>query len=94
MALHLVSDGMMGLAYLSISLSILVFARRRRDLEIARVLPTVAVVFGFCGLQHLSQVATLWLPYYGAQGLFKLAAAIPSVLVAVLLWRLMPSALR
>lgn len=46
-----------------------------------------------CGTTHFASVAMLWKPYYGLDGLLKLAAAIVSVTKAVLLWPLMPKIL-
>jgi PAS domain S-box-containing protein len=80
-ALHVVSDALVALSYFAIPLAILIYARRRFDLEPEQ--KKVAVLFiAFiiaCGLTHVVSVITLWRPIYGLQGLVKGATAVISV---------------
>ncbi|HUG63522.1 MAG TPA: HWE histidine kinase domain-containing protein [Methylomirabilota bacterium] len=94
-ALHAISDGAIALAYLVIPFAILVFVRRRRDLalEHRRVAGLFAAFIVACALTHLASLATLWLPYYGLQGIVKAGAALISLTTAVALWPLMPKLL-
>jgi PAS domain S-box-containing protein len=89
-ALHVVSDLAIGLAYFSIPLAILAFLRRRPDFEYRWVAYLFAAFIVLCGTTHFADVAMLWRPYYGLQGMIKLVTAVVSVTTAALLWPLLP----
>ena len=89
-ALHVVSDLSIGLAYFSIPLAILAFLRRRPDFEYRWVAYLFAAFIVLCGTTHFADVAMLWRPYYGLQGMIKLVTAVVSVTTAALLWPLLP----
>jgi two-component sensor histidine kinase len=86
-ALHVVSDAIVALAYFAIPLAIFVYARRRFDLEPEQ--KRVAVLFiAFiiaCGLTHVASIVILWRPLYGVQGLLKGATAAVSLMTAAYL---------
>jgi two-component sensor histidine kinase/PAS domain-containing protein len=92
-ALHVVSDITTGLAYFSIPLAILRFLKLRPDFEYRWVAYLFAAFILLCGTTHFASVAMLWKPYYGLDGLLKLAAAMVSITTATLLWLLMPKIL-
>lgn len=89
-ALHVVSDLAIGLAYFSIPLAILAFLRRRPDFEYRWVAYLFAAFIVLCGTTHFADVVMLWRPYYGLQGMIKLVTAVVSVTTAALLWPLLP----
>jgi PAS domain S-box-containing protein len=89
-ALHLVSDLAIGLAYFSIPLAILAFLRRRPDFEYRWVAYLFAAFIVLCGTTHFAGIAMLWQPYYGLDGMIKLVTGIVSVTTAALLWPLLP----
>jgi PAS domain S-box-containing protein len=89
-ALHVVSDLSIGLAYFSIPLAIVAFLRRRRDFEYRWVAYLFAVFILLCGTTHFAGIAMLWQPYYGLDGMIKLATGVVSVTTAALLWPLLP----
>lgn len=91
-ALHAVSDAVIALAYFSIPASIFVFVRRKPSLspEYRRIAGLFAAFIVACGLTHLVALVTLWEPYYGLQGLVKAGTALISIVVACLLWPLVP----
>jgi two-component system, sensor histidine kinase len=89
-ALHVVSDLAIGLAYFSIPLAILTFLRRRPDFEYRWVAYLFAAFIVLCGTTHFAGVAMLWQPYYGLDGMIKLATGVVSVTTAALLWPLLP----
>lgn len=93
-ALHAVSDVLIFAAYASIPAALAVFVRRRRDLEIRGTVILFALFILACGLTHLVGAITLWEPYYGLQGLVKLATAIVSVVTAIMIWPLIPKLLK
>jgi PAS domain S-box-containing protein len=90
---HAVSDIGIGLAYFSIPLALLVFARRRRDLVFRPVFWLFAAFILLCGTGHWLDLLTLWVPAYGAEGVVKAATAVVSLATAAALWPLMPAAL-
>ena len=90
---HLLSDLLIGLSYLSVAATLLVFTRRRVDLQFPRLFLSFTIVFALCGVSHLSEGVTLWFPVYGAQGAFKAVTGLLSLATAVLLWFLLPRAL-
>jgi PAS domain S-box-containing protein len=89
-ALHVVSDLSIGLAYFSIPLAILAFLRRRPDFEYRWVAYLFAAFIVLCGTTHFAGVAMLWQPYYGLDGMIKLLTGVVSVTTAALLWPLLP----
>src|SRR3954465_6417713 len=89
-ALHVVSDLSIGLAYFSIPLAILAFLRRRPDFEYRWVAYLFAAFIMLCGTTHFAGVAMLWQPYYGLDGMIKLVTGVVSVTTAALLWPLLP----
>jgi len=95
-ALHVVSDAAIALAYFAIPITLAVFVRKRRDLE--RQHQALAVFFGVfitaCGLTHVASIVVLWIPLYGAEGVLKAITALASVGTAVLLPFLVPQLLR
>lgn len=93
-ALHAISDGLIFLAYASIPAALVIFVRRRPDLEHRWTLVLFASFIMACGLTHLVAIVTLWQPAYGLQGLVKLATAIVSVLTAIAIWPLIPKLLK
>src|SRR3954451_17791371 len=94
LALHIVGDGATGLAYLSVSLAIVSFLRRKPYFEYRWVACLFAGFIVLCGLSHFASVIMLWQPYYVLDGLLKFATAAVSIVTAVVLWPLIPEMLR
>ena len=94
MMLHIASDSAIAVAYYSIPIAVLYFLSRRRDLVFRKLFLLTSLFILACGTTHLMNVWTLWHPDYRADGLIKAFTAIVSVATAILLWRIMPAALR
>ncbi len=92
-ALHLVSDALIGIAYFSIPLALAMFLVRRGDLAFRGVFWLFVAFILACGTTHFMSIWTLWHPDYEAEGLVKAATAVISVLAAAQLWPLLPQAL-
>ncbi|RQW77037.1 MAG: PAS domain S-box protein, partial [Methylococcus sp.] len=92
--LHVVSDGMIALAYLSIPVALALFVRRRKDLVFSRVFVLFAAFILACAATHLMDIWTLWHPDYLVQGLIKAVTALVSVATAVVLWPVLEQALK
>jgi len=92
-SLHVVSDALVGLAYVAIALTLWVFVRRARDLI---PFSWIFVMFGAfilaCGGTHFMEIWTLWHPDYWASGGLKVVTAAVSVATAVMLPPLLPKA--
>ncbi len=95
-ALHVVSDGAIALAYFAIPISLAIFLGKRKDLE--RQHQALAALFGLfitaCGLTHVASIVVLWIPLYGAEGVLKAITAVASVATAIVLPFLVPQLLR
>jgi PAS domain S-box-containing protein len=95
-ALHVVSDAAIALAYFAIPIGLAVFVRKRKDLE--RQHQALAILFGVfitaCGLTHVANIIVLWIPLYGAEGILKAITAVASVATAIVLPFLIPQLLR
>jgi PAS domain S-box-containing protein len=92
--LHIISDGLIALAYLSISCALLYFVYRRIDLRHKWLLLCFATFIIACGFTHAMEVLTIWHPAYWISGGIKLLTAFASVSTAILLITYFPSALR
>lgn len=89
-----VADLMIALAYYSIPIGLLVFVKRRRDLQFKWIFVLFSAFVFMCGTTHLIDILTIWSPQYRLDAALKLATAGVSVVTAVLLWPLIPRALQ
>jgi two-component sensor histidine kinase len=89
-AVHVISDAVIGLAYFSIPLALAALMSRRRDLEYGWVVYLFVAFILACGMTHLMAILTLWVPAYGIEGIIKAITAILSIATAAILWPLIP----
>ena len=89
-ALHSLSDAIIGLAYFSIPLALAAFASQRTDLEYKWVIHLFVAFILACGTTHLMSILTLWSPAYGIEGIIKAITAMLSIATAAILWPLIP----
>ena len=94
LALHVISDSLIALAYASIPFTLLYFVRKRRDLEFHWMYVCFAVFIVACGATHVMEIVTIWSPVYWLSGSIKAITALASVPTAFLLLKLVPEALR
>lgn len=96
MALHVISDALIALAYFTIPFAILRFVQGRDDLQPRhqRMALLFAAFIACCGLTHLLSIYVLWVPIYIIEGWVKAVTAIVSVATAISLTRLVPHALK
>lgn len=91
--LNVISDLLIVAAYLSIPIAIIVFVRRRTDLEFIWVFRLFAAFIFCCAMTHSFGIWVVWQPDYFMHGIVKLITAIVSITTAFFLWPLMPKAL-
>ena len=92
-ALHLISDSLIGIAYFSIPVSLMYFLRKRQDLPFSRMVLLFGLFIVACGATHWMEVWTLWNPNYWVAGVVKAITAAASVPTAIALVLLIPRAL-
>jgi diguanylate cyclase (GGDEF)-like protein/PAS domain S-box-containing protein len=91
--LHVISDSLIALAYMSIPVTLAHIVRKRKDLRFNSMSLCFGAFIVACGSTHLTEVLTLWYPVYWVSGVVKALTAVASVSAAVLLVRLVPTAL-
>jgi signal transduction histidine kinase/CheY-like chemotaxis protein len=90
-AIHGVSDVLIGLAYLAISLTLSYLVYRARDhIPFRWMLLAFGLFIIACGATHFMEVLTLWTPLYWLAGDVKVVTAMASVGTAVALPPLVP----
>ena len=91
--LHVICDALIVLAYYSIPIVLVYFARKRRGLYFGWIFICFAVFILACGTTHLMEIWNVWHADYWLSGTIKALTAAASVPTAILLARLMPAAL-
>jgi signal transduction histidine kinase len=91
---HLVTDTFIGLAYVSISITLIVLARRAgRRMPFLWAFVAFGVFIIACGLTHFTAALTLWEPWYWFSGGIKYITMIASVGTAIAVPPLVPQVL-
>jgi PAS domain-containing protein len=92
--LHLVGDIITATAYYLIPGALVYFVWKRKHLPY----PALFILFGIfilaCGTTHVLGVVTLWHPVYRLEGWIKAGTALASIGTAVVLYPIIPKALR
>jgi PAS domain S-box-containing protein len=91
---HIAADAAIALAYFSIPALLFRFMRRRRDIKFNWIFLAFGLFIMACGITHIMDIVTLWVPAYQLAAFFKVVTAIVSVLTAGALFHLMPSILK
>ena len=89
-----VSDMTIFLSYFSMPAALIYFGRHRKDFPYRWLLWLFAAFIMACGSTHLMDVIVLWKPIYGLDALIKALTAVASLVTAVVLWPLIPHALK
>ncbi len=93
LALQVVSDGIIAIAYYSIPFALAYLVIKRRDLVFRSMFWLFAIFITACGTTHLMGIVTLWYPVYWTDGLIKALTAVVSIITAIILWPLLPKVL-
>ncbi len=91
--LHIISDSLIALAYYFISITLVYFVQKRRDLPFKGIFLLFVAFIVSCGITHIMEVWTLWHPTYWLSGFLKALSALISVYTAIVLVPIMPKAL-
>lgn len=89
-ALHLVSDALIAIAYFSIPVMLIYFVRKRGDMPFSNVFVLFGAFIILCGTGHLLDIWTLWHPDYWVSGIVRAITAIVSCYTALQLMELLP----
>jgi len=87
---HVLSDSLIGLAYVSIPLTLLHLVRKRADLPFNWIVVLFAIFIVSCGATHWIEVWTVWSPDYWLSASVKIVTAFASVLTSIALVGLVP----
>ncbi|HZX42425.1 MAG TPA: ATP-binding protein, partial [Myxococcaceae bacterium] len=91
-ALQVLTNGAIGLAYAGITFALAVLVRRVRDIPFKLIYLAFGVFILTCGFTHFMDVVTIWTPLYWLDGGLRLVTAGASVGTALLLPPLVPKA--
>ncbi len=92
--LHVISDSLIFLAYVSIPFLLASVARKRKDFSFHWMLIAFGTFILACSLTHAMSILTLWYPLYRLEGIIKAVTAIASVTTAICLAHLLPVILK
>ncbi|HTA58750.1 MAG TPA: PAS domain S-box protein, partial [Candidatus Baltobacteraceae bacterium] len=92
--LHVISDSLIFLAYMTIPFTLIHIARRRKDLPFNWMFVCFGVFIVACGLTHAMEVWNLWHATYWVAGGVKVVTAVASIGTAILLVQLVPRVLK
>jgi signal transduction histidine kinase len=85
-SLHLVSDGVIWLSYMVISITLMYMVQRaRREMPFSWMFLAFGVFIIACGFTHLMEMIVLYQPLYWLSGAVKVVTAIASVATAIAL---------
>jgi len=90
-ALHVGSDGVIWLSYVSIALTLAYLVRRsRQEIPFSWMFLAFGTFIIACGFTHFMEMVVLWKPVYWLAGDIKLVTALASVITAMALPPLVP----
>jgi len=92
-ALHVVSDSLIALAYYSIPVALVYFVLKRTDFAFSSIFVLTGLFILACGTTHAMSVWTLWYPDYRVDGGVKAVTALLSIGTGIAIWKVMPLAL-
>ncbi|MEG4806435.1 PAS domain S-box protein [Microcoleus sp. F8-D3] len=92
-AIHIVSDSIIALAYYSIPLSLIYIIIQGKELPFRNIFWLFAAFIISCGTTHIMEIWTLWHPVYWVSGILKIITAAISAYTAFSLIFLVPQAL-
>jgi len=93
-AAHVVSDSVIALSYLTISLTLVYLVRKaRRHIPFSWMFLAFGTFIVACGMTHAMEIVTLWQPWFWLSADVKMVTALASVSTAIALPPLVPKIL-
>ncbi|MDT9276843.1 MAG: response regulator [Limnospira sp. PMC 737.11] len=89
-ALHVISDGLIVIAYFSIPAMLIYFVNKRNDLPFLNIFKLFSAFIILCGIGHGFDIWTLWFPNYWWSGFERAITALVSVYTALVLLKILP----
>ncbi len=93
LALHIIADATIGIAYFAIAGTLAWFVIKRPDLPFRSIFWMFALFIVSCGTTHFLSIYVIWHPAYWLEGEVKALTAFVSIATAILLVPLIPKAL-
>jgi anti-sigma regulatory factor (Ser/Thr protein kinase) len=93
LALHVISDATIAVAYFSIAGVLAWFVQNRNDLPFKNIFWMFSLFIVSCGITHVLSIWVIWHPDYWLEGGMKAITATASIATAILLAPLVPKAL-
>jgi signal transduction histidine kinase len=93
-ALHVISDAVIAIAYIMIPAIIYFFVRKKNIVRHQLLFRLFATFILACAFTHLMGIVVIWQPYYYLQGLTMAFTALVSMLTVAVLWRKMPELIK
>ncbi|WP_286234478.1 PAS domain-containing protein [Thalassotalea sediminis] len=90
---NVISDFLIAVAYFSLPVAIMLFSAKRQDIGFRGVFVLFSLFILFCGITHVFGILTIWHGIYGIHGVSKAITALVSVITAVYVYKLMPTAI-
>jgi PAS domain S-box-containing protein len=91
--LHVISDGLIAVAYYCIPIILIYFIRKNRSLPLNKIFWMFGAFILACGTTHVMEIWNIWHATYFVAGLLKAGTAAVSVLTAAMLIPLVPKAM-
>ncbi len=85
--LNVVSDLFIAAAYFTIPLALILFVRKRKDIQYRGIFFLFASFILLCGITHLMAIYNVWHGAYGLHGIFKALTAIVSIITAIVIFK-------
>lgn len=90
----IVSESVIVLAYFSIPFALVYFAKQRKDLQFNWMFKLFSTFIFACGITHVMGLWTIWHPDYWLDAFFRVVTAVVSLLAAILIWKIIPTAVK
>ena len=91
--LHVASDAVISLSYLSIPIALIYLTYKRKDLAFSQVVLLFGVFILACSATHAMSIYNVWNGAYWLSGAIKAITALASLATAIIVWPLIPKAL-
>ena len=85
--LNVISDLFIAAAYFTIPLALILFVRKRKDIQFRGIFFLFASFILLCGITHVMAIYNMWHGAYGLHGIFKALTAVVSIITAVVIFK-------